>query len=641
MLALKFGKMDEQRAVISLKKSENFDMIDENEKKKWRAIDMSVKTLPKRSEVQLENTWRMEDIYASDAAWKEEYETLSAEYGKLSEYKGHLGDSADTLLSYLKLRDELLLKLERLSVYANQKSHEDLGNGVYQDLVNQAAALAVKVESVVSFEGPEILQVGSEKINRFIDGEKGLEIYRQSLSDTLRMQPHTLSEEMEAMISELGDYAETPSNIFAMFNNADIKFPAVKDEEGNDVEITHGRYGTLLESEDRSVRKEAFMGLYHTYEKYRNTLAAVYAGNVKKELFYAKARKYDSPRQMRLDANAVDTKVYDQLIETVHEYLPVMYEYVALRKKMLGVDELHMYDVYAPIIKDTKLSFTFDEAKKTVLEGLAPLGEEYLSILKEGFDNRWIDVYENQGKRSGAYSWGVYGVHPYVLLNYQGTLDNVFTLAHEMGHSLHSYYSDANQTYANAGYCIFVAEVASTCNEVILMNHMINNAKDDAVKAAILNHYLDTFKGTLFRQTMFAEFEKITYEMAQRGESLTADALCKVYHDLNVLYFGPDMVIDKEIDMEWARIPHFYTPFYVYQYATGISAASAFAKQILEKGEPAVENYKNKFLKGGCSKYPIDLLADAGVDMRTKEPVANALETFKYVLSQLKAILDK
>lgn len=641
MLALKFGKMDEQRAVISLKKSENFDMIDENEKKKWRAIDMSVKTLPKRSEVQLENTWRMEDIYASDAAWKEEYKTLSAEYGKLSEYKGHLGDSADTLLSYLKLRDELLLKLERLSVYANQKSHEDLSNGVYQDLVNQAAALAVKVESVVSFEGPEILQVGSEKINQFIDGEKGLEVYRQSLSDTLRMQPHTLSEEMEAMISELGDYAETPSNIFAMFNNADIKFPAVKDEEGNDVEITHGRYGTLLESEDRSVRKEAFMGLYHTYEKYRNTLAAVYAGNVKKELFYAKARKYDSPRQMRLDANAVDTKVYDQLIETVHEYLPVMYEYVALRKKMLGVDELHMYDVYAPIIKDTKLSFTFDEAKKTVLEGLAPLGEEYLSILKEGFDNRWIDVYENQGKRSGAYSWGVYGVHPYVLLNYQGTLDNVFTLAHEMGHSLHSYYSDANQTYANAGYCIFVAEVASTCNEVILMNHMINNAKDDAVKAAILNHYLDTFKGTLFRQTMFAEFEKITYEMAQRGESLTADALCKVYHDLNVLYFGPDMVIDKEIDMEWARIPHFYTPFYVYQYATGISAASAFAKQILEKGETAVENYKNKFLKGGCSKYPIDLLADAGVDMRTKEPVANALETFKYVLSQLKAILDK
>ena len=327
------------------------------------------------------------------------------------------------------------------------------------------------------------------------------------------------------------------------------------------------------------------------------------------------------------------------MIETVHEYLPVMYEYVALRKKMLGVDELHMYDVYAPIVGDVKLHFSFEEAKKIVLEGLKPLGGDYTALLKEGFENRWIDVYENQGKRSGAYSWGVYGVHPYVLLNYQGTLDNVFTLAHEMGHALHSHYSDTNQAYVNAGYCIFVAEVASTCNEVLLMNHMINTAKDDRVKAAILNHYLDTFKGTLFRQTMFAEFEKITYEMAQRGETLTPDALCKVYHDLNVLYFGPDMVIDKEIDMEWSRIPHFYTPFYVYQYATGISAASAFAKDILENGPEAAENYKNKFLKGGCSKYPVDLLADAGVDMRTKVPVQKALETFKFVLQELKALL--
>lgn len=602
---------------------------------------MSVKTLPKRSDVKIENTWKMEDIYADCGAWKKEYDELSKEYAVLGSYKGRLGESAGTLLEYLTLRDKLLLKLERLNVYANQKSHEDLGDGVYQDLVNQASALATKVVSEISFEGPEILSVGREKIESFLNEDKGLSVYRHELNDTLRMQPHTLSEEMEALISELGEFADTPSNVFSMFNNADIKFPVIKDEDGSEVEITHGRYGSLLESGDREVRKAAFFGLYHTYEKYRNTLAAVYAGNVKKELFYANAKKYSSPRQMRLDANAVDEKVYDQLIETVHEYLPVMYEYVSLRKKMLGVDELHMYDVYAPIVKDTKLSFTFEEAKKTVLEGLKPLGEEYLSILKEGFDNRWIDVYENQGKRSGAYSWGVYGVHPYVLLNYQGTLDNVFTLAHEMGHSLHSYYSDANQEFVNAQYCIFVAEVASTCNEVLLMNHMINTAKDDAVKATILNHYLDTFKGTLFRQTMFAEFEKITYEMAQRGESLTADALCKVYHDLNELYFGPEMVIDKEIDMEWSRIPHFYTPFYVYQYATGISAASAFAKQILEEGESAVNNYKDKFLKGGCSKYPIDLLAGAGVDMRTKEPVSKALETFKYVLSQLKEILEK
>ena len=600
---------------------------------------MPAKKLPARSQVQTENTWRMEDIYPSDADWKKEYEALEAQIPKISQYEGRLGESAKVLLEYLQLRDRLSLMAERLSVYAGQKSHEDLGNSKYQDLVSQAASLTSKLMEVASFEDPQLLSVGREKIEQFISEEKGLELYRQSLSNTLRMQPHTLSSEMEAMLSQLSEFADTPYNVFAMFNNADLKFPTVKDEDGSEVEITHGRYGTLMESSDRTVRKAAFEGMYHTYEKYKTTLAAVYAGNVKKEIFYAKARKYDSPRQMRLDANAVDVSVYDRLIETVHEYLPVMYEYVALRKKMLGVDELHMYDVYAPIVRDVKLHFSFEEAKKIVLEGLKPLGGDYTALLKEGFENRWIDVYENQGKRSGAYSWGVYGVHPYVLLNYQGTLDNVFTLAHEMGHALHSHYSDTNQAYVNAGYCIFVAEVASTCNEVLLMNHMINTAKDDRVKAAILNHYLDTFKGTLFRQTMFAEFEKITYEMAQRGETLTPDALCKVYHDLNVLYFGPDMVIDKEIDMEWSRIPHFYTPFYVYQYATGISAASAFAKDILENGPEAAENYKNKFLKGGCSKYPVDLLADAGVDMRTKVPVQKALETFKFVLQELKALL--
>ncbi len=600
---------------------------------------MPAKKLPARGEVQTENTWKMEDIYPSDADWKKEYETLEGEIPKISQYEGRLGESAKVLLEYLQLRDRLSLMAERLSVYAGQKSHEDLGNSKYQDLVSQAASLTSKLMEAASFEDPQLLSVGREKIEQFISEEKGLELYRQSLSNTLRMQPHTLSSEMEAMLSQLSEFADTPYNVFAMFNNADLKFPTVKDEDGSEVEITHGRYGTLMESSDRTVRKAAFEGMYHTYEKYKNTLAAVYAGNVKKEIFYAKARKYDSPRQMRLDANAVDVSVYDRLIETVHEYLPVMYEYVALRKKMLGVDELHMYDVYAPIVGDVKLHFSFEEAKKIVLEGLKPLGGDYTALLKEGFENRWIDVYENQGKRSGAYSWGVYGVHPYVLLNYQGTLDNVFTLAHEMGHALHSHYSDTNQAYVNAGYCIFVAEVASTCNEVLLMNHMINTAKDDRVKAAILNHYLDTFKGTLFRQTMFAEFEKITYEMAQRGETLTPDALCKVYHDLNVLYFGPDMVIDKEIDMEWSRIPHFYTPFYVYQYATGISAASAFAKDILENGPEAAENYKNKFLKGGCSKYPVDLLADAGVDMRTKVPVQKALETFKFVLQELKALL--
>ena len=366
---------------------------------------MPAKKLPARSQVQTENTWRMEDIYPSDADWKKEYEALEAQIPKISQYEGRLGESAKVLLEYLQLRDRLSLMAERLSVYAGQKSHEDLGNSKYQDLVSQAASLTSKLMEVASFEDPQLLSVGREKIEQFISEEKGLELYRQSLSNTLRMQPHTLSSEMEAMLSQLSEFADTPYNVFAMFNNADLKFPTVKDEDGSEVEITHGRYGTLMESSDRTVRKAAFEGMYHTYEKYKNTLAAVYAGNVKKEIFYAKARKYDSPRQMRLDANAVDVSVYDRLIETVHEYLPVMYEYVALRKKMLGVDELHMYDVYAPIVRDVKLHFSFEEAKKIVLEGLKPLGGDYTALLKEGFENRWIDVYENQGKRSGAYSW--------------------------------------------------------------------------------------------------------------------------------------------------------------------------------------------------------------------------------------------
>ena len=407
------------------------------------------------------------------------------------------------------------------------------------------------------------------------------------------------------------------------------------------VELTNGRYLSFLESKNRDVRKRAFEAMYHTLDKYKNTIASIFAGNVKKELFYTKARKYDSAMQMHLDANAVDTSVYDNLLETVHEYLPAMYEYVALRKQLLGLDEIHMYDVYTPIVGEVDMRFSYEDAQKTVLKGLNVMGDEYVSLLKQGFENRWIDVYENRGKRGGAYSWGTYQVHPYVLLNHQDNLDSVFTLAHEMGHSLHSWYSSHNQTFINHDYSIFVAEVASTCNEMLLNQYLLDNEKEPAKRLYLLNHFLETFKGTLFRQAMFAEFEKKVYEMAAQGVTLTADVLCKVYHDLNVLYFGPEMVVDSEIDMEWARIPHFYTPFYVYQYATGISAASAFAKMILEEGEPAVKRYKEKFLSGGCSKYPVDLLADAGVDMRTKAPVAAALELFKSALEETKELVGK
>ena len=430
-----------------------------------------------------------------------------------------------------------------------------------------------------------------------------------------------------------------PQNIFGMFNHADLHFPSIDDGNGNFVEITHGRFISFMESKNRQVRKDAFMALYHTYENYKNTLAAIYSANVKKELFYTRARKYSSTMETHLDAHNIPTSVYTQLIETVHEFLPSMYRYVALRKKLLHIDELHMYDVYTPIIEYDSPEYSFETAKQIVLEGLAPLDEDYLNLLRQGFDDRWIDVYENKGKRSGAYSTCVYGHHPYVLLNYQGTLDNVFTLAHEMGHSLHSCYTNMNQSYINSNYNIFVAEIASTCNEYILINHLLKNAASKEEKAYLLNHLMDQFKGTLFRQTMFAEFEMITHEMEANGEALTCDVLCNIYKDLNKLYFGPDMVVDDEISMEWARIPHFYTPFYVYQYATGLSAAIAFGSRILSEDEDALFDYK-RFLSSGCSMDCIDLLKSCGVDMTTGEPTREALRVFNHYLTELEKMFD-
>ena len=594
-----------------------------------------------RKDVAQKDKWKIEDLYATDEVFEEEYKKLSEDYKILTNYEGKLTQSAASLLEYLKEKDKIFVRLQRLYAYAHQKSHEDLGNAVYQDMASRMDALYVQIYSAVSFESPELLTMEANDLQSWVKELPELEEYAHYLDDTIRQKPHTLSGEMEMLLADLGDFSETPSNIFSVFQNVELKFPEVENENHEMVELTNGRYVSFLESKNRDVRKRAFEAMYHTLGKYKNTIASIFAGNVKKELFYTKARKYDSAMQMHLDANAVDTSVYENLLETVHEYLPVMYEYVALRKKLLGLDEIHMYDVYTPIVGEVDMRFSYEDAQKTVLKGLDVMGDEYVSLLKQGFENRWIDVYENRGKRGGAYSWGTYQVHPYVLLNHQDNLDSVFTLAHEMGHSLHSWYSSHNQTFINHDYSIFVAEVASTCNEMLLNQYLLDNEKEPAKRLYLLNHFLETFKGTLFRQAMFAEFEKKVYEMAAQGVTLTADVLCKVYHDLNVLYFGSEMVVDSEIDMEWARIPHFYTPFYVYQYATGISAASAFAKMILEEGEPAVKRYKEKFLSGGCSKYPVDLLADAGVDMRTKAPVAAALELFKSALEETKELVEK
>ncbi len=599
---------------------------------------MAVEKLKRREEVRKEDTWAIEDLYQDDKAWEEDYQRLSERIPKLLEFKGRLGDGAEVLLSMQKLWDELNMLAEKVYVYAGQKMHENTENGVYQNLSNRAQSLLVKLSEAGAYIEPEILELPDGMIEKFLEENKELLVYRQYFENMIRQKEHVLDEAREALLAAVGELSEGPKDIFTMFNNADLRFPVIKGEDGEDVEVTHGRYVTLLQSQDREVRKAAFEALYGMYGKYRNTLAATYRANVKQAVFFAKTRKYESDLEAALSGSHIPVTVYKNLIEVVHAFLPQMYRYVELRRKMLKVSELHMYDLYVPVVQSAEQKIPFEQAKKMVLAGLKPMGEEYRKLLEEGFSSRWIDIYENQGKRSGAYSWGVYGTHPYVLLNYQENLNNVFTLAHEMGHALHSWYSDATQPYVYAGYKIFVAEVASTCNEALLIHHLLEETKEPKERAYLINYFLEQFRTTLFRQTMFAEFEKITHGMQENGETLTADRLCKVYYDLNREYFGENICIDKEIELEWARIPHFYTPFYVYQYATGFSAAIALSKKILEEGERAVEDYK-KFLRGGSSMYPLELLRVAGVDMEQKKPVEDALQVFVQYLDEMERLM--
>lgn len=599
------------------------------------------KTLRKRSEIAQEYKWKIEDLFADDTQWQKEVEEIKKRKETLKGYRGKLGESAETLYEYLSLSDRLDQMMERVYVYANQKSHEDTGNSVYQDLSDKATNLMMEVNSALSFATPELIKIPEETVKVFYQEKKELLQYQRMIDEIYKDKPHTLSSEMEELLANTAEIADGPDNTFSMFNNADLKFPMIVGEDGEEIEITHGRYSKLMESSERRVRKETFDGLYSSYKRFKNTLASLYSTNVKKDIFYAKARNYKSSLERALDGSRIPLDVYKNLIEAVHDHLPAMYQYMEVRKKALKVEELHMYDIYAPIVSDFKMEVTFEEAKQIVKEGLKPLGEEYLSILQEGFDNGWIDVYENEGKRSGAYSWGAYGTHPFVLLNFQNTLNNTFTLAHEMGHAIHSYYSDKTQPITYAGYRIFVAEVASTCNEALLMAYLIANSKDKKEKAYLINYHLEQFRGTLYRQTMFAEFEMLTHQMAEEGQALTADTLCSLYYDLNKKYYGDNVVVDEDIALEWARIPHFYRSFYVYQYATGYSAAIALSKRILEKGKTAVDEYIHNFLCGGSSKDPIDLLKGAGVDMSTKEPVEQALKVFAELVDQLEELLKE
>ncbi len=591
----------------------------------------------KRNEQKIENTWKMEDMFESDELWEQDLEKASSMIKSYSDYQGKVSEDKETLLNYLLFNDEINLMVERLYVYSNQKYHQDMADAKYQAYAGKAQKLAVEIGSYSAFFEPEILAMDEEILKEWIEDDRFTD-YRRMISEILRSKAHTLDEKTEQILAKSRQMANAADNIYAMYNGADIDFPTVKDSGGKEIKITHGNFVPLLSETDRELRKNAFEAVYGTYGNMKNTVAAMFNANVEQALFFADVRGYDSSRAMYLDGSNIPLKVYDNLIDTVHERLDLMYRYVALRKKALKVDELHMYDVYVPIVEAPDKKYSFEEAKELVLKGLSPMGQSYLDKLKEGFDNRWIDVYENEGKRSGAYSWGAYGTHPYVLLNYQGTLDHVFTLAHEMGHALHSYYSDKTQPYNMAGYKIFVAEVASTCNESLLIHYLLDNTDDKSTRAYLINHFLEQFKGTLYRQTMFAEFEKITHNMVKEGETLTADLLCKTYYDLNKLYFGNDMISDEEIALEWARIPHFYNPFYVYQYATGISAAIALSKKIMREGEQGVADYM-KFLTGGGSKDPIELLKMAGVDMTSKKPIEEALDLFEELLDEMEALI--
>lgn len=591
-----------------------------------------------RSEQNAKDKWKIEDIYANDALWEADYNKAACLISKGCEYQGKLAMSASILANALKQQDEIDLLIERVYVYANMKYYEDMGNGTYQAMAGKASNLISDFGAAYSFVEPEILEIDELKLKEYMQ-EDCMREFHQYLSNLTRQKKHILKAEMEALMAETGKVAQAAKDIFGSFNNADIKFGDVLDENGQKTELTQGRYIHFMENKNRDVRKSAFAKMYETYGDHINTLAACYNANVNQAKFFAKARNYENTLQYYLDNSNISTKVYDGLIEAVNNHLDLMHRYVSLRKKALGLEELHMYDVYAPLVDDFDMKVTYDEAKEIVKNGLKPLGDDYINILTEGFSTGWVDVYENKGKRSGAFSWGTYGVHPYVFMNYQDNLDSVFTLAHEMGHAIHTYKSNENQPHLYAGYRIFVAEVASTCNEALLIQYMIQNSKDKKEKAYLINHFMEQFKGTMFRQTMFAEFEKEAHRLSEEGTILTADILKELYLKLNQNYFGKDMIVDEEIGLEWAKIPHFYTPFYVYQYATGFAAAVAISQQILEKGDAAVKGYMD-FLSSGSSDYPIEVLKKAGVDMTKSTAIDGAFRVFEKLLDEFEALLE-
>lgn len=601
-------------------------------------MDNEKTVLLERNEIPKEYKWDLEAMYENDELWEEDFKKVKVLADEIEVYSGKTVESSKNLMKVLVLKDNLYRLSYNVLVYARMRSDEDSRNSTYQALTDRAMGLAALVQAKTSFIIPEILALDESEMEKYISEEKDLEVYRHFLDTILRKKDHVLSQREEELLAQMSEVSESPQNTFSMLNNADIKFTSIEDESGNKVEITHGNFIPLMESKDRRVRKDAYDNLYNTYGKYKNTFAATLNGCVKKNIFFAKARNYNTSIEAALDENNIPVSVYDNLLKAVNNNLESMHKYMDIRKRALGIDELHMYDIYTPIVKEADIKVPYEKAQEIIIEGLHPLGDKYLDVLKEGFNNRWIDVYENRGKRSGAYSFGTYDSKPFVLLNYHETLDNVFTIAHEMGHSIHSYFTRKNQPYIYGSYSIFLAEIASTTNEALLMNHMLKNAKDNNEKLYLLNHYLEQFRGTIYRQTMFAEFERDIHEYVENGGALTAEYLSDSYKKLNEKYYGPNMVVDDKIAMEWARIPHFYYNYYVFQYATGFSSAISLSEKILKEGSKAVDSYID-FLSSGDSDYAINVLKKAGVDMTTSQPIDKALKLFGELVEEMDKLI--
>ncbi len=595
--------------------------------------------VPAREDISDQYKWKLSDIYPSDELWQADFANLKTSLTQIKQYQGRLAESAQTVAACFKLRDEMGIMAEKLYTFAHMHRDENSAVSKYQGMTGQAESLLAEAGAATSFIEPELLALPDEKM-KALQNDPSLSQYRFYFENLARQKKHVLSPAEENLLSLAGDTTQASKNIYSMLTLADMKFPQITDESGKKVELSVGRYRSFIMSPDRSVRQQAFTNLHNTFNQYRNTLAATLGGNVKKNMFYAKIRKYDSVRASALETDNVPIEVYDNIIATVNNNLAPLHRYVALKQKALGLSDIHMYDLYVPLVGDVKFDLPYQQGLDLLKEGLTPLGPDYNAKLAEGLTGGWIDVYENQGKRTGAYSWGAYGTHPFVLMNYHDRYDDVSTLAHEMGHALHSYYSDANQPYATASYTIFSAEVASITNELLLMDHMLSKTTDKRQRMYLINEELERIRTTVYRQTMFAEFEKILFARAEQGEAITADMLDAIWHSLNVKYFGPAMTVDKEIDVEWSRVPHFYNSFYVYKYVTGYAAANALAHQILTEGAPAQERYL-AFLKSGGSDYSLELLKQAGVDMSSPQPVEVTLKKFSDLLAEMEKLLDQ